>query len=482
MIDINIINSIIKILFINFCTTFIFLKSSTCRKLNKLDYLLLIFNNIFVAIIFAFLRKYQDILFSFVISYTLYSFIINFISKGKLNNTIFVTAISLAISNLFMVISAVINFFLLIVIPFYTEDILLVEYIIIGLIQSLLTYLFFKIKRFQHGFSFLKESSKINDSTYIGSMIGVFSLMLCILFGMVKDIKIWTYFTISLIVLGLVLYRWIHLQMKKYYQNEVIDKTISSLKSEIETLKSKLSVALKLNHNYSHRISALEAAIKNSDVEFSKELNPDLISSVKSLSTDFRSERITSTNNLKLPSTNVYSIDNILEYMLHKANENNIELKVQINDSVKYIVENIITEGEFITILSNHIQNSIIAINSADSQTRTILVILGLIDNCFGFSIFDTGIEFQLDTLLQLGEKEVTTNKSGSGIGFMTTFEMAKKYNYSILIEENNPITSKYTKSVNIKFDNKCEYKIISYRSNTLKQMYKDNKILIENR
>ena len=168
--------------------------------------------------------------------------------------------------------------------------------------------------------------------------------------------------------------------------------------------------------------------------------------------------------------------------MLRKATESNIELKVQINDSVKYIVENIITEGEFITLLSNHIQNSIIAINSGNSQTRAILVILGLIDNCFGLSIFDTGAEFQLDTLLQLGEKEVTTHKNGSGIGFMTTFEMAKKYNYSILIEENNPITSKYTKSINIKFDNKCEYKISSYRSDDLIQIYKDNKILIENR
>ena len=130
-------------------------------------------------------------------------------------------------------------------------------------------------------------------------------------------------------------------------------------------------------------------------------------------------------------------------------------------------------------MLSNHIQNSIIAINSANPKTKSILIILGLIDNCYGFSIFDTGSEFQLDTLLQLGEKEITTHKGGSGIGFMTTFELAKNYHASILIEENNPTLSKYTKSVSIKFDNKNDYKIISYRANDLVQMYTDNKIII---
>ena len=55
MIDISIINYIIKILFINLCTTYIFVKSSWSTKVSKKDFLILMLNSIFISITFIFI-------------------------------------------------------------------------------------------------------------------------------------------------------------------------------------------------------------------------------------------------------------------------------------------------------------------------------------------------------------------------------------------------------------------------------------------
>lgn len=53
--------------------------------------------------------------------------------------------------------------------------------------------------------------------------------------------------------------------------------------------------------------------------------------------------------------------------------------------------------------------------------------------------IYDSGIEFELETLKKLGLERITTHKKtgGSGIGFMTTFETLKECKASLIIEEN---------------------------------------------
>lgn len=78
------------------------------------------------------------------------------------------------------------------------------------------------------------------------------------------------------------------------------------------------------------------------------------------------------------------------------------------------------------------------------------------------------------------GLKRITTHKStgGSGIGFMTTFETLKQCKASLIIEEYSDL--EYTKAVIIKFDNKNEYRIHSYRAEEIKNKIKDNRIIIE--
>ena len=112
--------------------------------------------------------------------------------------------------------------------------------------------------------------------------------------------------------------------------------------------------------------------------------------------------------------------------------------------------------------------------------------------------IYDTGIEFEIDTLLKLGLEPITTHKDsgGSGIGFLTTFETLNEMKASLIIKELSEklqtrikeITRRlsgsegnhYTKAVIIRFDNKHQYKIYSYRAKEIKEKNQDRKIIIE--
>ena len=60
----------------------------------------------------------------------------------------------------------------------------------------------------------------------------------------------------------------------------------------------------------------------------------------------------------------------------------------------------------------------------------------------------------------------------------MTTFETLNKTKASLIINELN--NSEYTKCINIRFDNKHEYKICSYRADEITDKSRDNRIIIE--
>jgi hypothetical protein len=62
----------------------------------------------------------------------------------------------------------------------------------------------------------------------------------------------------------------------------------------------------------------------------------------------------------------------------------------------------------------------------------------------------------------------------------MTTFETLSKTKGSLIIEEKYPMNNvDYTKVIKIRFDNKNEYRINSYRAEEIRKQNKDERILI---
>ena len=164
-----------------------------------------------------------------------------------------------------------------------------------------------------------------------------------------------------------------------------------------------------------------------------------------------------------------------------EAAKNNIDFDLKVNCSVRDFTDKYISISDLETLIGDHIKDAIIAINHIDKPIRNITVIFDIINNCYRFSVYDSGIDFEIDTLVNLGLEAITTHKNegGTGIGFMTTFETLEKYNASLIIDEINFNNSNFSKSVNIVFDGKHEYVICSSRTEEIKKKDKANRIIL---
>ena len=182
--------------------------------------------------------------------------------------------------------------------------------------------------------------------------------------------------------------------------------------------------------------------------------------------------------------TGITEIDDMFKYMQSECKSKNIQFNLQINGNIYHMINNKIAQNKLVTMIGDHLRDAIIAIEFSENSFKSILAILGENNGLYEFCVFDTGIEFKIDTLLKLGLEPATTHKDsgGTGIGFMTTFETMSKTKASLIINEMHEMNNTdYTKSITIRFDGKNEYRIKSYRSDEIKKKLKDNRIIIEN-
>ncbi len=446
-----------------------------------------------LAIMYAYFNGYLYSLIFALTLYIIYELILhNFIIKDKNYHNIIAYVISCVIAYAIYLVSIVISGVLLstfmVKISFRTP----ISLITIPLFSFMIGKKFLTIKRFENGFNFLKNTSvSKNIVILIIFCIGVILLV----FGLSKrdnSIILDTGLFMGSILMSISISIGLQSQITKHYKKNMRDRTISVQKAEIdeqtkllEEVKAenlKLATAV---HKYNHRLSSLELAMKsaishNLNTEFADELSV-MLKDTEDLSNSFANE--CNVAKCILPLTNVPSIDNMFKYMQDEASKCNINFDLKVNESINDLIDNIIPKDMFETLLGDHLRDAIIAVNASDNSYKSILTTLGLVDGCYELSIYDTGIEFQIDTLLKLSKEQVTTHKDsgGSGIGFITTFETLKTTKASLVIEEYSPETTNYIKSVNIRFDGKNQYRIYSYRADDIKKQNKEKRIIIKN-
>lgn len=490
---IDIINHILKYIFINLCVLFVFLKITNYKIIKLYKYFFIIIFSIISSIMYVvFAQHVNSIIFLWII-YPIYALILAHITNNKFNFTVIPTTISIVITYSIYIISIVIDAFIIYNAKLEHSNPL--NLAIIPIIEILFIYNIFQIKRFKNGFYFLQNTDKIRK---IGNFSIIFYTIIILIYGIMhiyENNNISTIMFFISLVVAICFIVWIQNEIIEQYRKNMKNRTIELQKLEIdEQIKNinelkennlKLSTII---HKYNNRLSALENAViktldENYNTEFSEELTT-MLENLKTMSKEFTDEVINATNKKKnIPKTNIQSIDYIFEYMASEAIKNNINFDLKINNSINYLVENIVDIKDFETLIGDHIRDAIIAINSSKTEHRSIMCILGIIDNCFEFSIYDTGIEFEIDTLLNLGIKHITTHSEtgGTGIGFMTSFETLNKCKGSLIIEEYSKETNIYTKCITFRFDSKCEYKINSYRAEQIKYKIDDkNRIKIK--
>ena len=277
-----------------------------------------------------------------------------------------------------------------------------------------------------------------------------------------------------------------------YYKQKLLSKTIEDYKSEIaskdEQIKKlsdeKFKIS-KLNHEFYNRQKALEKKVQdfvsNSNTETSSELS--IMESISNLSKGYSGglEKIKSLD--KLPTTEIEEIDDMFKYMQSECKNNNIDFKLHVDGNIYHMVNKIIDKDKLVTLIGDHLRDAIIAVNLSTNTFRSIIATIGLYDKYYEFCVHDTGIEFEIDTLLKLGLEPATTHKDtgGTGIGFITTFETLKETKGSLIIEEKHKMCSNdYTKTLIFRFDGKNEYKIYSYRADEIKKQCKDKRVIVK--
>lgn len=107
------------------------------------------------------------------------------------------------------------------------------------------------------------------------------------------------------------------------------------------------------------------------------------------------------------------------------------------------------------------------------------MLVFGIRDSFYELCIYDSGIPFEVETLVNFGIKPASTHtdEGGTGIGLLTTFETINSSNASLIIDENTH--TNYTKSIKIKFDKKHEYIICTNRSAEITEKNTENRNIL---
>lgn len=478
-----------KIFLLNICIVYTYFKILNKKNNNVKDKIIMLVFTTIMALLYSKCKAYIQKPFIYLAYYLLFGIVFLSIIKSDAFD-IGIIAISEAISSASMFIAATIVFLLFKVMAIESIQKTIFEYLLIGILQITLVYLFFKIKRFKNGFAFLKNDKLNRKVTSI--TISVIILSISIILGLHYNAWIETFLIIGIAVGGILMLYWIKKSITKYYKEKMKERTVEIQQEQIKQqdekikdLQTELADVLQINHKYSHRISAMEKAViklgtkLQANEEFAEEYG-DILSSIKKLSKEYKEEVASVIKETKLPKTNIFSTDNLLEYMKQEAKKDKISFELKIDFDINEILETKIPQNKLETMLADHIRDAIIAINCSENKDRRIKVVLDKEDNNYQIKFYDTGREFEIETLSKLGLKRTTTHKAtgGSGIGFMTTFETLKQCKASLIIEEYS--NQEYTKAVIIKFDNENEYRIHSYRAEEIKNKIQDNRIIIE--
>lgn len=459
---------VIKYAAIIVCSYYSFIKLlhiETCNK-HYFRFLLLLFAELPVI---YFLRIHATSLSIIFIVISLIVFIVK-TNRVSLNLAITTSIISVGFSFITFYVAALpgatVAFILRFILPGQSISFLtMIGLVAAGMIQMLLVILPFRIKRFRKGMPFLIEYG----ASDVGVYISFTSLVSASFLSNNENSAIEKFIPfIFILISGMIVLFWWQKNLNKKYVDKVKAQELHALQdavykkdAEIDSLRQHNAELSKIIHRDNKIIPALEYAVRQylltaeSETDQAGRISKGnmLLSQIDSISME-RTGIIASyeANNKRLRSTGVPSIDSLLAYMLQKAKEQQIEFNVLLSGSVKYLIENIVTEQDVNTLLADLIDNAIIATRTG--VTKNILAHLGIADNCYFISIYDNGTPFSAETIKNIGLKRTTTHagEGGSGIGLMTAYEIMVKYKASFVIEEleDNVL---YTKQVSVCFD-----------------------------
>lgn len=451
-----------------------FMSTVTCYTAYKLTDNIIMFKKklikiIIINIVISYITTIIRYIFNLFISDICLIFILgcmqSIINKQKIGYSILLITIALAINYIILFLTTVLTFPINI---FYNIKNDYINLMLIIIIYLILICLLFKIKKFKHGFLFLKRNI---ENEYIE--IWVLNISSIILFSSIifnsSNFQITRKLFIGFIIFSIIMFITIQKSLQLYYKQRLLVQDLEETKKELEDKKKEIKQLeqenlnfSKTSHSIAHKQKALEyklneLALKN---EIAEEI--DVKNRLNNIT-----KQISEEPEIEISKTNISEIDDMLNYMKSECKKNKIKFEVQLNGNIYQMINNHITKEELEILIADHVKNAIIAVKCSNNSNRSILVRIGKIDGQYSIYIYDSGIEFEINTLHKLGKIPSTTHKEsgGTGMGFMNTFDTLKKHKASITINEyGKPAKDNYTKVIMIVFNKKDEFNIISYR------------------
>ena len=393
----------------------------------------------------------------------------------NLGKSILTTIISLSINYAVGLFAILISFISNKIFGIYNEYIRL---IVITISEIVILANIFKVKKFKYGISILQKNIK---DEYMDLLI--LNISVVILFSVTiiakSNVDIVNFIiSLEIIIYAILMFITIKKSLQLYYKQKLLVQELEETKEELEKktkevkdLETENMHFSQRSHTLIHKQKSLEYKIEQmmTKTEISKEEAAEVKDKLDKMKEEIYKEK----ESIELDKTGIVEIDDMLRYMQSECNKNKIEFILKLNGRIQTMTNNLIDKDDLETLLADHIRNAIIAVEHSENINRSIMVKLGKIDGEYGLSIYDSGIEFKIETLKNLGKIPSTTHaeEGGTGMGFMNTFETLEKYKASLKIEEiGKPSKDNYTKVISIKFDNKSEYNIKSYRQEKIRK------------
>ena len=314
----------------------------------------------------------------------------------------------------------------------------------------------------------------------IVSVVGVFmiiSLTIIQLFSSPDNrIKLIPFY---IVIVALIFFFLWQRQIKRYYNSKLRKLELESLRQELEEKNAtirKLSddndSLARIIHKDNKLIPAMLTAVteyldpENRRADAEREAQGKaLADQLKELAKDRMGILGESTHTDRtLPLTGHAAVDAMLSYMKKRADMAGIRYEVKLHPDFASRIGPEISEADLSHLLSDLIENAIIATNSAEH--KSLLVHLGILYDAPTVEVSDSGIPFAPEVYQDFGLQKHSTHlvEGGSGIGLMDIWELKKKYAASLHIYEYPPETAPFTKKLSMVFDHKKHYLIRSYR------------------
>ena len=471
--EIETVVDIIKIIYINIFTYYIsnkIINKKLVKDIKKV--LIIIISMIVISRISVHIKSILGSSYNIIFTVLLISIMFSIMEKQRFAYSLLVTVISISINYAIFILTMLISFIFMAV--FNIQNIY-VGLALILLIYFILICAFCKIKRFKKGFIFLQNNV---GNEYIDIFILNIGIIILFCITMMSNYNIISSnsFGFSCIIFSIIMFITIQKSLQLYYKQKLQERETNDIKEElknkdkeIEELEKENLRLNKTNHSIAHKQKSLEyelnqLLLKN---EIGEENN--IKSKLETISEEIQNENTA----IELDKTNIPEIDNMLKYMQSECIKNKIDFELQVNGNIHHMVNQYIQKSDLEILLADHIKNAIIAINHSENINKNVLVRLGLIDGFYSVYIYDSGIEFEIKTLINLGIKPSTTHEKdgGTGMGFMNTFDTLRKYKASLVIHEyGKPSKDNFTKLIKVIFDNQNEYKISSYRKEDIQK------------